>query len=228
MEFKRKHNSRNSSSLFPTSRRKLQMVQTQKSDTISSRFIISQNIASSRNEVMDQQLSVAKTLLQQAVDLLDNRLSSDEQLIVRSKYMPGSTIGQFSFIIPSFWITFITGKHLRHAVDHYALLLNCLSNQTSRVLSYDTRVRNTPMETSRVLAKNVLMETIAKLDEVLPTANPDEGMSLNAVTPHMHTFKTSIGREVNKLCDSLFWETQWEFLVRYGLLVCIVSTTGQW
>ena len=78
------------------------MVQTQKSDTISSRFIISQNIASSRNEVMDQQLSVAKTLLQQAVDLLDNRLSSDEQLIVRSKYMPGSTIGQFSFIIPSF------------------------------------------------------------------------------------------------------------------------------
>lgn len=40
-----------------------------------------------------QQLSVAKTVLLQAVDLLDNYLTSDEQLTISSKYLPGSTIG---------------------------------------------------------------------------------------------------------------------------------------
>lgn len=53
---------------------------------------------SPQNEVMEQQLFVAKTLLQQAVDLLDDHISSDKQLTVRSKYMPGSTIGYFSFL----------------------------------------------------------------------------------------------------------------------------------
>ena len=59
--------------------------------------------ASSRNEVMEQQLFVAKTLLQQALDLLDNRMSSDEQLTVHSKYMPGSSIG---------WLT--SSHHVSH------------------------------------------------------------------------------------------------------------------
>lgn len=44
-------------------------------------------------ETVRQQLSVARTLLLQAVDLLDNHLTSDEELTVSSKYMPGSTIG---------------------------------------------------------------------------------------------------------------------------------------
>ena len=44
-------------------------------------------------EVVEQQLSVAKTVLLQAVDLIDNHLTSDEQLTTHSKYMPGSTIG---------------------------------------------------------------------------------------------------------------------------------------
>lgn len=58
------------------------------------------HITASRNEVMEQQLYVAKTLLQQAVDLLDNHLSSDEQIVLHSKYMPGSTIGQFVASLP--------------------------------------------------------------------------------------------------------------------------------
>ena len=75
------------------------MVQAQ-TEATSSKSMAFQDIAftaSSRNEIMEQQLFVAKTLLQQAVDLLDNHLSSDEQLIVHSTYMPGSTIGQLSF-----------------------------------------------------------------------------------------------------------------------------------
>jgi hypothetical protein len=54
----------------------------------------------SSNEMVSQQLSVAKTVLLQAVDLLDNYLVSDQQLTVQSKFMPGSTIG-ISYIITS-------------------------------------------------------------------------------------------------------------------------------
>lgn len=38
-------------------------------------------------------LEVSTVILQQAVDLVDNDLASDEQLTVHSQYMPGSTIG---------------------------------------------------------------------------------------------------------------------------------------
>ena len=38
-------------------------------------------------------LEVSTVILQQAIDLVDNDLSSDEQLSVHSQYMPGSTIG---------------------------------------------------------------------------------------------------------------------------------------
>jgi hypothetical protein len=100
----------------------------------------------------------------------------------------------------------LVGKHIRHAVDHYALLLNCVSTErTPKVFSYDTRIRHTPMETSRHCAKNVLTEIMAELEQVIPTANPDEEMTLNAVTPHMHTFKTTIGREVSIWCFEVFW-----------------------
>ena len=51
--------------------------------------------------MVSQQLSVAKTVLLQAVDLLDNYLVSDEQLKVQSRFMPGSTIGISDFIMSS-------------------------------------------------------------------------------------------------------------------------------
>ena len=72
------------------------MVQAQATEASPSESMVIQDIASSRNEIMEQQLFVAKTLLRQAVDLLDNHLSSDEQLTVHSKYMPGSAIGQLT------------------------------------------------------------------------------------------------------------------------------------
>ena len=42
-------------------------------------------------------LEVSTVILQQAVDLVDNSLESDEQLTVHSQYMPGSTIGLLQF-----------------------------------------------------------------------------------------------------------------------------------
>jgi len=133
-----------------------------------------------QNETLQQQLAVSRTVLNQAVDLLDNHLSSDDQLTVHSKYLPGSTIG----------------KHLRHARDHYVLLLECMANAPPRVLSYDTRIRNTPMETSRSGARAALLDTIKQLDEIVPSANLDEPLTLHAVTPNMHEFQSTVGREL--------------------------------
>ncbi|KAF8832596.1 hypothetical protein HHX47_DHR1001618 [Lentinula edodes] len=112
-------------------------------------------------------LFVAQTVLEQAVDLLDNDLKEDEQLTVPSKFLPGSTIG----------------KHLRHARDHFELLLICITSPPPYVLNYDSRSRNTPMETSRKAARTALLDTIRRLQTIVPTSNWNESITLNAVTP---------------------------------------------
>ena len=42
---------------------------------------------------LEQLLDVGTTILNQALDLVNDSLTSDEQLTVHSQYMPGSTIG---------------------------------------------------------------------------------------------------------------------------------------
>ena len=42
---------------------------------------------------LEQLLDVSTKVLAQAIDLLDNSFTSDNQLTVSSKYLPGSTIG---------------------------------------------------------------------------------------------------------------------------------------
>lgn len=133
-----------------------------------------------RNETLAQQLVVARTVLSQAVDLIDNHLTTDEQLTVSSKYLPGSTIG----------------KHLRHARDHYVLLLDSLKTPAPHTMSYDTRIRNTPMETSLSGAREALLATIKQLEDAVPAANLDQPLTLHAITPHMHEFKSTFGREL--------------------------------
>jgi len=130
--------------------------------------------------MVKQQLAVAKTVLLQAVDLLDNHLTSDEQITVHSQHLPGSTIG----------------KHLRHARDHFVLLAECMRSPLPRVLSYDTRIRNTPMESSRTSARTALLDAIKQLEEIVPTMDFEEQITLQAVTPFMHSFKTTVGREL--------------------------------
>jgi len=127
-----------------------------------------------------QLLEVARVVLQQAIELLEKSLVSDNQLTVTSRYMPGSTIG----------------KHLRHAKDHFALLLDSVSSPPPHTLNYDVRVRNTPMETSRQAAIETLKELIAQLEAVVPKTRMDEPITLNAVTPYHQVFETTFGREV--------------------------------
>ncbi|KAG0703120.1 hypothetical protein DFH29DRAFT_917967 [Suillus ampliporus] len=123
---------------------------------------------------------VSTTVLQQALDLVENVLTSDEQLIVQSKFLPGSTIG----------------KHLRHARDHFILLIDCVSGPAPHIFSYDARSRNTPMETSLSDAREAFKQAISRVEEVVPITNFDLPLTLNAVTPFMQTFETTFGREL--------------------------------
>ncbi|KAA1468554.1 hypothetical protein DENSPDRAFT_833894, partial [Dentipellis sp. KUC8613] len=129
---------------------------------------------------LEQLQDVSVKVLEQAVDLLNNSLSSDDQLTYNSKFLPGSTIG----------------KHLRHARDHFALLLACAASQPPHVMSYDTRSRNTPMESSRLAALDAIKDIISTLEDVVPRSRLDTPLTLNAVTPYEQTFQSTFGREV--------------------------------
>lgn len=128
---------------------------------------------------LNRLLQVSITILLQAVDLLDFYLTSDQQLTVNSKYLPGSTIG----------------KHLRHARDHFVLLVQAASS-SPRILSYDTRSRNTPMESSRAVAREALTDTIHQLEQFVPTVQMCTPILLQAVTPDLQEFETTFGREL--------------------------------
>ncbi|KAJ6519499.1 hypothetical protein C8R45DRAFT_951735 [Mycena sanguinolenta] len=127
-----------------------------------------------------QLLQVSRIVLRQGIQLLDDHITSDDQLTVHSQYLPGSTIG----------------KHLRHSRDHFELLLDCIKAPPPHVLSYDVRIRNTPMEQDRKAARAALLETIEHLEEVVPSADPTTPITLQAVTPFLQEFSTSFGREL--------------------------------
>jgi len=127
-----------------------------------------------------QLLSVSMAVLSQALHLVETVLTSDEQLTVHSKHLPGSTIG----------------KHLRHARDHFSLLLDSVSSSGPHELSYDTRARNTPMETKLTDARVALKDIISKLEDIVPRTKLEEPMTLHAITPHMQVLQTSFGREL--------------------------------
>lgn len=125
-------------------------------------------------------LEVSSVVLTQAIDLVNNGLTTDEQLTAPSQYIPGSTIG----------------KHLRHARDHFSLLIDCVSVQPPHILNYDVRVRNTPMEGGRKAADEALRMMIARLEEVVPHTRVDLPITLHAVTPYPQVFETTFGREL--------------------------------
>lgn len=63
-------------------------------------------------------------------------------------------------------------------------------------LSYDTRTRNTPMESSRTSAVEALQSCILHLEEIVPKIRKDARIKLHAVTPFEQVFETTFGREV--------------------------------
>ncbi|KAH9835791.1 uncharacterized protein C8Q71DRAFT_763457 [Rhodofomes roseus] len=142
--------------------------------------------SSAADEQLDEATALARLLevstivLRQAVDLVDTALTSDDQLTVQSQYLPGSTIG----------------KHLRHARDHFVLLMECLSTPSPHILNYDVRSRNTPMESSRQAARGALDAAIEQLNQTVPRAKMEEPITLRAITPYPQVVQTTFGREL--------------------------------
>ena len=152
---------------------------------------------------LSELLFVSSTVLQQALDLVDNALTNNNQLTVQSKYLPGSTIGNLFAHTSILALTSLMpsiGKHLRHARDHFILLIDCAVGSQPYVLSYDVRSRNTPMESSLSEAHNALAAAISRLKELeaSPSITLDQVITLNAVTPFSHSFETTFGREVRE------------------------------
>lgn len=146
--------------------------------------------AKDHSVVVEQLTEVAGSVLGQAVDLLENTLSEDAQLVFTSKYIPGSTIG----------------KHLRHARDHYILLIQSVadqarvegsSNKVPAHLSYDARIRDTPVETSIAAGIRAFEETIATLQEISQYVPEDKPVVLKADTgPYEQVLQSTFGREL--------------------------------
>ncbi|KAH8100506.1 hypothetical protein BXZ70DRAFT_907198 [Cristinia sonorae] len=139
-------------------------------------------------KALERLIEVSSVVLAQAVDLVDNSLVSDEQMTAKSQYIPGSTIVHL--------LTPTEGKHLRHARDHFMLLMDSVSTSAPHVLNYDVRSRNTPMETSRKDAHDALSEAIARLKDQVPLVHLDEPITLHAVTPYPQVVQTTFGREL--------------------------------
>jgi len=139
---------------------------------------------------LNQLIYTSVTIVQQALTLLNESISSDEQLVYQSRLLPGSTIG----------------KQLRHAHAHFMLLLDAVSPQGNGsekaewVVNYDVRQRNTPMESETESAKEAMASLVDRLNSLrgrsLSTENP---IVVNAVTPDRQILQSSFGREVGLL-----------------------------
>jgi len=128
-------------------------------------------------------VSVALKTLGQAQDLVAHALTSDSQLTFQSQMIPTSTIG----------------KHLRHAREHYKLLMDCvsMSPRPKRLeLCYDKRTRDVPMETSLAAARQAFEETKEWLEHDALQIDLEEPITLNAVTPYPQALQTTYGREL--------------------------------
>jgi len=128
-------------------------------------------------------ISVALKTLGQAQDLVVHTLTSDSQLTFQSQMIPNSTIG----------------KHLRHAREHYKLLMDCVSSSPhpkQLELCYDKRSRDVPMETSLIAAREAFEETKEWLERDAPQVDLEEPIILNAVTPFPQVLQTTFGREL--------------------------------
>jgi hypothetical protein len=97
----------------------------------------------------EQLIIVGLAVLRQGLELVSKTLTDDSQLSFPSKLIPGSTIGRLICMETRHFKnkSSASGKHLRHARDHYSLLLESL-NSKPIVLNYDKRQRDRPMEIS--------------------------------------------------------------------------------
>lgn len=110
-----------------------------------------------------------------------------------STLIPGSTIG----------------KHLRHSLDHYRLLLDAVPSTSAAAgvieVNYDTRVRMLDMETTPTSALDAFEDMDRKLTHAVESTDLDQDIRLTALTPYHQEFGTTFGREVGQLHRMSKW-----------------------
>jgi hypothetical protein len=130
-----------------------------------------------------------------------------------SQYIPGSTIG----------------KHLRHSLDHYRLLIDAASSSKTKNtpldLNYDIRVRLLDMETDPQAALDVFRSMDQQLDRIVSRTSLNKQIRLTALTPHHQEFDTSFGREVSRIF-SVCLGTTLIWYCSYGSLLYMLSITS--
>ncbi|BGP29588.1 hypothetical protein JCM10296v2_001327 [Rhodotorula toruloides] len=138
---------------------------------------------------------VACHFLSQLEHLLQTSVVTDYHLTFTSKLSPGSTIG----------------KHIRHLVDHYRLLLEGLkqsnasssssssSSQSPLLVDYDVRTRNQEAETSHAAcleSVRILRDRIAQETGEGKSVDPERIVRLKATTPVQVEVGTTFAREL--------------------------------
>jgi len=138
---------------------------------------------SSKTTPLNRLIWTSTVLVQQALTLLTENITSDDQLTFQSRLLPGSTIG----------------KQLRHAHAHFLLLLEAITPDRTQewVVNYDVRQRNTPMETNIQSAKDAMVSLIEKLNGLKDMhLRSEDPLIVNAVTPDRQVLQSSLGREL--------------------------------
>ena len=111
-------------------------------------------------------------------------------LTYESALIPGSTIG----------------KHLRHSLDHYKLLLDAIPQRNTAAkplqVNYDMRMRQTDMERDPQAALQAFQAAESSLDGAFQQVSLDTPLCLTALTPYRQQLASSFGREVRALASS--------------------------
>jgi len=131
-------------------------------------------------DMIDQALFVSVSVIQQALTFLADSKITSQQLSYPSKLIPGGSVG----------------KHIRHAADHYNLLIKAVTGDPPHTLSYDIRVRDTTVETSPESARGALLAIIEALKDVVISTPLDAPVILHAITPFPAVMNTTFGREL--------------------------------
>ncbi|ORX61515.1 hypothetical protein DM01DRAFT_1332113 [Hesseltinella vesiculosa] len=124
-------------------------------------------------------------------DVADHNVQQAMQLIA---FLPEAAYTHPSKVMPYSTI----GKHVRHAYDHFVLLLKQIG-KPHWTIDYDVRQRNTPMEVNRLAAIEQLEELQMRLKEIreIPLETPVTlSASIDAHDPTKYPFSSTFGREL--------------------------------
>ncbi|CAO1622519.1 unnamed protein product [Parajaminaea phylloscopi] len=149
--------------------------------------------ADTRAQAEDAMRACAVQILEQPIEMLRSGVVQDRELSTQSQGVSGSTVG----------------KHLRHVLDHFRLFLDSLESSPAEsvpLIDYDRRLRAVPIETSSKAALDEFVHTQERVKRVLKTSPSDRGpimerpVILQATTPIIQEFRSTIGREIWFIC----------------------------